>query len=256
MVHPSRNPKVLYIEFLKYIYFVWLELICLLLYLKFVYLFLGRDFFLTEMPVLMNVRLDVICCDDKCRDLALKLVAFYRQCFQDSKSVLEPVCSVVCQQLWLDLHVALLYICNEKKDEVINTLGKYFSEGLDLVKRIVIRTSQSHSQHKINSGINRIWREHGMKIAEFASQELLSTAFIRCPPPKCLASLTIQFVHLQKMLGRSCPEIIQNLHTLLDKDQLKKLMTSAHMYIFCATLSDKVANLKYYCEKSVSRPIT
>lgn len=194
------------------------------------------------MPILMNARLDRICWDDKCKDLALKLVAFYRKCFQDSKNILEPHCSVVCRQMWLDLHVALLYICNEKVEEIVNMLEKHFSEGLDIVKRLVGRTSQSHAPSKRSSGINRIWREHGMETAEFTSQWLLSTAFIRCPPPKCLASLVIQHVNLQKKLGKSSLDIIKNLHALLDKDQLKKLMTSAHMYVFCATLFDKVTD--------------
>ena len=198
--------------------------------------------------MLMNIRLDRICWDDKCKDLALKLVAFYRKCFQDSKSLLESVCSVACQHLWLDLHVTLLYICNEKEHGVISMLEKHFSEGLDLVKRLVTRASQSHSQNKRSSGINRIWREHGMEIAEFVSQWLLGTAFIRCPPPKCLASLTIQFVNLQKKLCKSSPDIIKNLHALLDKDQLKKLMTSTHMYIFCTALFDKVTYFKLYCD--------
>ncbi|KAI9563305.1 hypothetical protein GHT06_010763 [Daphnia sinensis] len=199
--------------------------------------FEGRDFFLTEMPILLTSRLDRLCWEDKCKDLALKLVAFCRKSFQDSRCLLEPVCSLVCQQLWLDLHVTLLYICNEKDDFVI-MLERHFSEGYDLVSRLIRRTSESYGKNKENSGINRIWREHGKDTAEFASQCLLSTALIVCPPPNNLSPLAIQFVNLQKASGRSNKDITTKLHKLISNDQLKKIVTPAHLYVLGAALSD------------------
>lgn len=153
--------------------------------------------------------------------------------------MLEPVCSVVCQQLWIDLHVTLVYLCNEKDDFAV-MLERHFSEGYDIVNRLIRRTSESNGKTKENSGINRIWREHGMETADLASQCLLSTALIRCPPPNNLSPLAIQFVNLQKAIGKSSQDIINKLHTLIYNDQLKKIMTPAHMYILGATVSDTV----------------
>ncbi|KAK4025848.1 hypothetical protein OUZ56_014893 [Daphnia magna] len=180
--------------------------------------FEGRDFFLTEMPILLTSRLD-------------------RKSFQDSRCLLEPVCSLVCQQLWLDLHVTLLYICNEKDDFVV-MLERHFPEGYGLVNRLIRRTSESYGKSKENSGINRIWREHGKDTAEFASQCLISTALIVCPPPNSLSSLAIQFVNLQKATGKSNQDITTKLHKLISNNQGKKIVTPAHLYVLGATLSD------------------
>ncbi|XP_057367535.1 uncharacterized protein LOC130688568 isoform X2 [Daphnia carinata] len=180
--------------------------------------FEGRDFFLTEMPILLTSRLD-------------------RKCFQDSRCLLEPVCSLVCQQLWLDLHVTLLYICNETDDFVI-MLERHFSEGYDLVNRLIRRTAESFRESKENSGINRIWRVHGKETAEFASRCLLSTALILCPPPNNLSLLAIQFVNLQIMHRKSNQDITTELHKLINNDQLKKMVTPAHLYVLGASLSN------------------
>lgn len=197
------------------------------------------------MPILLTSRLDRLCWEDKCRDLALKLVTFCRKSFQDSRCLLEPVCSLVCQQLWLDLHVTLLYICNEKDDFVV-MLERHFPEGYGLVNRLIRRTSESYGKSKENSGINRIWREHGKDTAEFASQCLISTALIVCPPPNSLSSLAIQFVNLQKATGKSNQDITTKLHKLISNNQGKKIVTPAHLYVLGATLSDTVISSNEY----------
>ncbi|KZS10908.1 Uncharacterized protein APZ42_024539 [Daphnia magna] len=206
----------------------------------------GLEFCLAEMPTLLTIRLDRLC-DDKCRDIALRLVAVYRKCLQDSTdSRFLESCSVSFQEQWLDLHMALLYSF-KKKEEVIAILKQHsLEDGYNLVKRLIDKhTSQIHAQSSGSSGINRIWRHHSLKTAEFASQCLLTTALIICPPPNCLSSLAIQLVNLQKTIGNSSQTVIDMLHTLVDQN---KLMTSAHMYILCATLSEELrGDLKSFC---------
>ncbi|KAI9563042.1 hypothetical protein GHT06_010499 [Daphnia sinensis] len=206
----------------------------------------GLEFCLAEMPTLLTIRLDRLC-DDRCRDIALRLVAVYRKCLQDSSdSRFLESCAVSFQEQWLDLHVALLYSF-KKKEEVIAILKQHsLEDGYNLVKRLIDKhTSQSHAQSSGSSGINRIWRHHSLKTAEFASQCLLTTALIICPPPNCLSSLAIQLVNLQKTIGNSSQTVIDMLHTLVDQN---KLMTSAHMYILCATLSEELrGDLKSFC---------
>lgn len=145
------------------------------------------------------------------------------------------------QEQWLDLHVALLYSF-KKKEEVIAILKQLsLEDGYNLVQRLIDKdTSQGRTQSSGSSGINRIWRHHSLKTAEFSSQCLLTTALIICPPPNCLSSLAVQLVNLQKTIGNSSQAVIEMLHTLVDQN---KLMTSAHMYILCATLSEEVISL-------------
>ncbi|XP_059353017.1 mucin-5AC-like [Daphnia carinata] len=206
----------------------------------------GLEFCLAEMPTLLTIRLDRLC-DDRCRDIALRLVAVYRKCLQDSSdSRFLESCAVSFQEQWLDLHVALLYSF-KKKEEVIAILKQHtLEDGYNLVKRLIDKhTSQIHAQSSGSSGINRIWRHHSLKTAEFASQCLLTTALIICPPPNCLSSLAIQLVNLQKTIGNSSQTVIEMLHTLVDQN---KLMTSAHMYVLCATLSEELrGDLKSFC---------
>jgi hypothetical protein len=190
------------------------------------------------MPTLLTIRLDRLC-DDKCRDIALRLVAVYRKCLQDSSdSRFLDSCAVSFQEQWLDLHVALLYSF-KKKEEVIAILKQLsLEDGYNLVQRLIDKDpSQGQAQSSGSSGINRIWRHHSLKTAEFSSQCLLTTALIICPPPNSLSSLAIQLVNLQKRIGNSSQAVIEMLHTLVDQN---KLMTSAHMYILCATLSEEV----------------
>jgi hypothetical protein len=195
------------------------------------------------MPTLLTIRLDRLC-DDKCRDIALRLVAVYRKCLQDSSdSRFLDSCAVSFQEQWLDLHVALLYSF-KKKEEVIAILKQLsLEDGYNLVQRLIDKApSQGQAQSSGSSGINRIWRHHSLKTAEFSSQCLLTTALIICPPPNCLSSLAIQLVNLQKRIGNSNQAVIEMLHTLVDQN---KFMTSAHMYILCATLSDEVNSFTY-----------
>ncbi|XP_046636432.1 mucin-17-like isoform X4 [Daphnia pulicaria] len=206
----------------------------------------GLEFCLAEMPTLLTIRLDRLC-DDKCRDIALRLVAVYRKCLQDSSdSRFLDSCAVSFQEQWLDLHVALLYSF-KKKEEVIAILKQLsLEDGYNLVQRLIDKApSQGQAQSSGSSGINRIWRHHSLKTAEFSSQCLLTTALIICPPPNCLSSLAIQLVNLQKRIGNSNQAVIEMLHTLVDQN---KFMTSAHMYILCATLSDEFRDdLKSFC---------
>lgn len=187
--------------------------------------------------MLLTIRLEMLC-DSKCEDLALKLVVVCRRCLQHpSDSRFLESCSASQQEQWLDLHVALLYRFKKKKEEFVTLLKELsLEEGYKLVKRFVDKGTLQTSQMPNSNSSNRIWR-NSLKIAELASQCLLTTALIRCPPPSCLSSLAIQLVKLQKTLGKSNQAVIEMMHTLVDHN---KLVTSAHMYILCEALITEV----------------
>lgn len=201
------------------------------------------------MPTLLTIRLDRLC-DDRCRDIALRLVAVYRKCLQDSSdSRFLDSCAVTFQEQWLDLHVSLLYSFKKKEDLIAILKQLSLEDGYNLVQRLIDKDkSQGQAQSSGCSGINRIWRHHSLKTAEFSSQCLLTTALIICPPPNCLSSLAIQLVNLQRTIGNSSQAVIEMLHTLVDQN---KFMTSAHMYILCATLSEEVIILNKFFYHSV-----
>lgn len=187
---------------------------------------------------MLTIRLEMLC-EAKCEDIALKLLTVCRKCLQDpTDSRFLESCSALQQEQWLDLHVALIYGFDERREEVIPILKQLsLEDGYKLVKRFIDKgTSQNHVQSNSICSSPHIW-QYSLKIAELASQCLLTTALIRCPPPTCLSLLTIQLVKFQKMLGKSSQAVIDMLHTLVDHN---KLITSAHMYILCSALSEEV----------------
>ena len=203
---------------------------------------IALEFCLGEKPVLLNIRLEMLC-ESRCEDLALKLVTVCRKCIHDpADSRFADLCPPSQQEQWLDLHVALLYRFKKKKEEFIPLLNNLsLEDGYQLVKRFVDRGTTSDSQTPTGSGGvggggNRIWR-YSLKIAELASQCLLTAALIRCPPPTFLSSLAVQLVQLQKTMGKSSQSVVDMFHTLVDHN---KLITSAHMYMLCDALSEVI----------------
>lgn len=194
-----------------------------------------------EMPTVLTIRLDMLC-DQKCEDFALRLVDVCRKCLQDpSDSQFLEASTESQQEYWLDLHVTLLHRQETRRTEILPLLEQYsLEDGYKLVERL-IEKSPSKSQPK--SDVKRIWR-NSLKTAEWANTCLLTTAFMRCPPPACLASLAIQMVNLQKSFQAAIDVLIK----LVDGN---KFITSSHMYILCATFSKEVNTFHIICDGPV-----
>ena len=185
--------------------------------------FTALDFCLKEGPVLLTVRLEVMC-DESCEDLALKLVAVCRNCLRNPR--FSEACSQADQEIWLDFHVALLYRKETRRSEILPLLEEYsLEDGYKLVQRLMKKS-------RTKNGIIRIWRR-SLKTAEFIATCLLTNAFMRCPPPACLPSLAIQLVKLQK----SSETVMKVIDKMVDHN---KLTTSSHIYMLCETFTHEV----------------
>ena len=183
--------------------------------------FTAVDFCLKEMPVLLTVRLEVLC-DEQCEDFALKLVANCRNCLRNP--LFSEACSLAEQEIWLDFHVTLLYRQETRRSEIFPILDEYsLEDGYKLVQRLIERNEKKN-------GI--IWR-NSLKTAEFITIYLLTTALMQFPPPARLSSLAIQLVKLQE----STKAVIDVFIKLVRGN---KLITSSHIFILCETLSNEV----------------
>lgn len=197
------------------------------------------EFCLTEKPVLLSIRLDVLC-DSKCEDIALKLVAVVRRCLRlDGDRRFLEASTAEQRDNWLDLHLALLHRFKKSGGEWVPLIQQLLLEdGLRLVQRFIDRGVPSVCRP-------RVWR-NSLKIAELACQCLLTDALMRCPPPACLPALAVQLVRLEReTLGQSSQALTDMLHKLVDNNDK---ITSAHMYVLCDALAKQFGDeLKPFC---------
>lgn len=189
---------------------------------------------MAENPVLLSVRLDILCESD-CEDIALRLVKVCRKCSSAKDTRFSAMCSPAQLEHWLDLHVALLHYEKRITEELHPLWDQLtFDEGYQLVRRLIDRGKA----HKDPNGVvpQRVWAE-SFTIADMTSHCFFTKALMFVPPPPCFNALIIQLVNLQKLLGKQSQDVMDMLQKRVDR---LKSITSAHMFILASTLYTEV----------------
>lgn len=173
-------------------------------------------------------------CESRCEDFALNLVAVARRCLALDERFAAS-CPVERREHWLDLHLALLFRKKDKAEcvKILRLLS--LEDGHRLVQRLINRDSALAPTRP------PVWR-NSLKVAELASQCLVTQALTLCPPPTSLSPLAVQLVQLEKVMGKSNQQLTGMLHELVDKNNK---ITSAHMYILSSALASQVLYLTF-----------
>ena len=202
---------------------------------------------LEEEPIALCLRLDILC-EQKCMDMALRLVKACRKCLTDADPrFLEACIRHQVMDYLLDMDVILTYreaYRERSLNEFIAFLKQMTDEdGYNLVKRFMQRGSSSQPSSQASSSApgaimyTKRFKHLSLKIVELASLMFLTRASGVVPPSdETLSSLAIQYFSLQKSLNKSTQDLVAGLQKLMDND----FVTSKHMYIICNALSNQV----------------
>ena len=209
-----------------------------------------REFCLQEKVISLRVRLDMLC-ENWCEVPALNLVAATRRCLAIDEQFLAS-CPTEQRDHFLDLHLALLFYKKYKAD-CVKVLGLLsLEDGFRLVQRFISRdasfgqgsSTSTSSSSAVPVTKTRIWRHrNSLKVAELASQCLVTQALTLCPPPASLSPLAVQLVQLEKTMGKTNQEVTDMLHKLVDQNHK---ITSAHMYALSSALASQVMPSRFY----------